>query len=50
MKRIVFLLMALGTIASLVAFTSPTCQTAVAQDAAPVYGVTIPAAYNLPNL
>ena len=45
MKRILFLLLALTTVAGAVAFTSPTSRPATAQDAAPIYGITVPPGY-----
>jgi hypothetical protein len=45
MKRVLFSLVALATVAGVVAFTSPTSQPAAAQEAAPIYGITVPPGY-----
>jgi len=44
MKRIAFLLVAVATLAGVVAFTSPASRHAD-EEASPIYGVTIPAGY-----
>jgi len=45
MKRITFLLVAVATLAGVVAFTAPTSRRAAAQEAAPVFGINIPPGY-----
>jgi hypothetical protein len=45
MKRILFLLLALTTIDSVVAFTAPTSRPVTAQESAPIYGIKMPAGY-----
>ena len=45
MKRVLFSLVALATVASVDAFTSPTSRPVTAQEPAPIYGIKMPAGY-----